>query len=211
MTTAFKQRMVGAIFILSLGVILIPLILDSPQIDHLDHAAMTRDIPKAPALPDVAEVASIHYVFDEETPVKDAPLPVADASDAIAMLPAAPEEKMGPPLPPQVDAVPASQPALLSSLPTPSAGHLKASAHLAETSQAQWTIQLGAFSSEKNANALLTKLTQGGYTPYLRAMTQDSLVRVYVSPGVSREQAVDLATKLDTEYGLKGIVVRYYQ
>lgn len=241
MTTALKQRIVGAIFILSLGVILIPVILDKPQ-QGLEQETIAHEIPDAPPLPDVSDVSKIHYVFDDtitqaapkipqpvlvpsavavaEPAVETPAVPVSDSvvSEEVPVIasgrPPAPSlAAMETVLPSDSDApeptapIAAPKPAPVS----PSQGHAKASASLAMASQSQWTIQLGAFSSEQNAKALVQKLSQGGFNPYLRAITQDSLVRVYVSPGIPREQAVDLASKLDAEYGLKGIVVRYFQ
>lgn len=232
MTTALKQRIVGAIFILSLGVILIPVVLDKPLADTAEHEILAHDIPKMPEPPDVSEISKIHYVFDD-TPVleptlvspADTDIPSETASTIPPIMasdrPAGPstdamQTTLGTPKAPipAPATTPDNAPAhAITKAPeaSPSAGQLKASASLAEAAQSQWTIQLGAFSSEKNAKALVQKLSQGGFNPYLRAITEDSLVRVYVSPGIPREQALDLATKLDTEYGLKGIVVRYFQ
>ena len=271
MTTALKQRIVGAIFILSLGVILIPLILDKPQIGQEHEKEMlSHVIPDTPALPDVSEIAKIHYVFNDiqkqgakptepvtnpadPTPEPPKPAPVLVPSDlavteelssplppllasneashplpeetlakaptpspALAPAPAPAPEPAPEPEPAPIPAPPSVHAAAAAPTPAPqpvekSVPVTKASASLAQASHAEWTIQLGAFSSEKNAKALVQKLSKGGFNPYLREMTQDSLVRVYVSPGIPREQAVDLAAKLDTEYGLKGIVVRYFQ
>ncbi len=191
MTTSLKQRMVGAIFILSLGVILLPVIFDQPK---PEADILAKGIPEVPALPDVSEVAQINYVFDE--PAIEAPAPTP-AVVAIIAEPVA--ETVAEPVEPQP---PAQKP---RNIPA------KAKASLAEAAQSQWTIQLGAFSSEENAKVLMQKLSQQGFQPYLRKVANDSLVRVYVSPGVPREQAVSLTSKLDTELGLKGIVVRYFQ
>jgi DedD protein len=268
-TTALKQRIVGAIFILSLGVILIPLILDKPQISQEHEKEMlSHVIPDTPALPDVSDISKIHYVFNdidpkttkpiepETNPEQPKPAPVLIPSDlavteelAEPLPPLLAEHEASQPLSDEVSiaepAAPKATPTAVTIAPTPASTpepaptpaapiaipkvaqapapasaptpapvskvHEKASASLAQASQAEWTIQLGAFSSEKNAKALVQKLSKGGFNPYLREMTQDSLVRVYVSPGIPREQAVDLAAKLDTEYGLKGIVVRYFQ
>ncbi len=186
MTTSLKQRMVGAIFILSLGVILLPVIFDKPK---AESDILAKGIPEVPALPDVSEVAQINYVFDEPAIETSAPAPAVVAIAEPVVEPVAPQP-------------PAQKPINIQA---------KAKASLAEAAQSQWTIQLGAFSSEENANVLMQKLSQQGFQPYLRKVANDSLVRVYVSPGVPREQAVSLTTKLDTELGLKGIVVRYFQ
>ncbi len=241
MTTSLKQRIVGAIFILSLGVILIPLLLDQPRenAEVLSHA-----IPAAPELPDVSEVSKIHYVFDNTSSVSgeitgDAPsepsrlLTVADIAldtSETVLQPTPPQEQLAhptvaatvavavpePPLSaPASELAPAEIKPAIAATATPSLktmqAHQKAKESLAKATQSQWTIQLGAFSSDKNADALMKKLSAQGFTPYVRKMANDSLVRVYVSPGISRDQATRIAAKLDTELGLKGIVVRYTQ
>jgi DedD protein len=235
--TSLKQRIVGAIFILSLGVILIPLILDNPQEEHHHH--LSHVIPEAPPLPDVSDVSKIHYVFNDAVP--QAPSQQAAETDNAALidvaaptdvfeLATAPTETTSEPEPtaPAPEAASVST-ALAVNEVAPSTVIIpdlrsetaprktttqiqeKAKASLAQAAQSQWTIQLGAFSSEQNADALMKKLSQQGFTPYVRKIANDSLVRVYVSPGVPRDQAMALVTKLDTELGLKGIVVRYFQ
>lgn len=76
---------------------------------------------------------------------------------------------------------------------------------------ALWTIQLGAFSNEKNAGVLIQRLAKQGFEAYIDKTSADSLIRVYVSRGVSREVAQDVLKRLDQKMGLKGIVVRFSQ
>ena len=179
---AFKQRMVGAIFILSLGVILIPVILDTPDEDSSFHYS---DKPETPSLPEVSDVSKIHYVFNEieqdlhlETEVKPVePAPSIEQPKVPVQIVKAPEQ------------------------PAPK--------RVVKVEPGDWTIQLGAFSSSENANVLLQRLSQGGFETYLKKTPGKKLVRVFVAPGVQREKAEALLSKLDSQYGIKGILVRY--
>lgn len=189
---AFKQRMVGAIFILSLGVILIPVILDTPNEDSsIDYAVK----PEAPALPEIDDVAQIHYVFNEIEHEFHAKPQVAEV--AVAVKEPAPAPKLAKLPEPKLAAVPPVA-AVTSPPPTP----------VAKTT-GDWTIQLGAFSSADNAKELLRKLSKEGFESYLKETPGKKLVRVFVAPGVEKAKAEALVTKLDSEFGIKGIVVRY--
>jgi DedD protein len=176
---AFKQRMVGAIFILSLGVILIPVILDAPSDDPQPYYSV---MPETPSLPEVSEVSKINYVFNGlDEPVQVTP-EVAAPQIAVVQVEPQPKPPVAPPKAP-----------------------------VAVQQQGEWTIQLGAFSSTENANELLQRLSQKGFESYLKTTPGKKLVRVFVAPGVQKEKAQALQSKLDSQLGLKGILVRYQE
>jgi len=185
---AFKQRIIGAIFILALGVILIPVILDSPSELSKTHYSSK---PSSPGLPEVSEVSKINYVFNEVEQVIDV------AHEEVVAEVAAVEPFIEPepePLP-----VPVAKPTVTARVEkvatTPALG--------------DWTIQLGAFSSTENANELLQRLSKEGFQSYLKGTPGGKIVRVFVAPGIDKTAAQDLVTQLDAEFGIKGIVVRY--
>lgn len=184
-TTSFKQRIVGAIFILSLGVILIPVILDSPEEDPVVNYS---EKPETPPLPQVNELTKINYVFNgvQSTPPKE-------------VEPAAPLSPQDP-IPPVAENKPSAHQVIQAPVPAPTP---KASV------AGDWTIQLGAFSSTDNANVLLQRLSKEGFESYLQNTPGKKLVRVFVGPGVEKEKAKAMLSKLDSQFGLKGIVVRY--
>jgi DedD protein len=179
---AFKQRMVGAIFILSLGVILIPVILDAPSDDPQPYYSV---MPEAPSLPEVSEASKINYVFNGLDNVLQEPAEVAAPPKQVAEV--------------KLNRVPEPVAASHASVPAPA------------PAQGEWTIQLGAFSSTENANELLQRLSQKGFESYLKTTPGKKLVRVFVAPGVQKEKAQALQTKLDSQLGLKGILVRYQE
>src|SRR5271170_6547917 len=142
--------MVGAIFILSLGVILIPVLFETPHVESKSNAQK----PSTPDMPDVASVNEISYVFSDlesnfvkahetlaqaevEPPV--VPPPTADLDEQQS----SPQEEAKP-----VTAQPIKAPVVVADniQDTPVMG--------------DWTIQLGAFSSRQNAGVLSKKLAE---------------------------------------------------
>lgn len=187
---AFKQRMVGAIFILSLGVIFIPVILDTPA-EEVQFQVTSK--PQAPALPEVSEVAKINYVFSdlegEPQVAPEAVVAQAPAVETPSKPVPVPEVKKAEPVKPPVAAVAKVEPKI----------------------HGEWTVQLGAFSSSENANELMHRLTKQGFDSYLKINPNTHMVRVYVAPGVDKDKAQVLKSKLDSQLGIKGILVKYQE
>lgn len=213
MELAFKQRMVGAIFILSLGVILIPVLFDSPQVE----TKVIAQKPDAPSMPDVAAVNEISYVFsDLESNFKQAnsqPVPVTDPLTVnVAQLddePSVVEPDTHVTIEPEDnDSAPQEQVKPVAPKPVAPAPAIIRT-KVASTAVGDWTIQLGAFSSRQNASILLNKLTQQGFESYLKDDKQRKLVRVFVAPGVNHDNAQQLLSKLDKQLGIKGMIVRF--
>lgn len=76
---------------------------------------------------------------------------------------------------------------------------------------AAWVIQLGTFKAAENAKTLLAKLRDSGLTAYTRDVKQQgrSFVRVYVGPQIDRHQTEVLQQKLQTEFGVSGVIAKY--
>ena len=74
-----------------------------------------------------------------------------------------------------------------------------------------WVVQLGSFSSARNAHALRERLKSKGHKAFVRSSVQgaEAVTRVYVGPDASRDGAQKLVARLLAETRLKGIVVRY--
>lgn len=174
---AFKQRIIGAIFILALGVILIPVILDSPS-ETLKIQYSSK--PRSPDLPETSEVSKINYVFNDIVQIPQVSSQLAQENIDVKINPVYSEIK-----------------------PEPKTSPLMARV------EGDWTIQLGAFSSSDNAKELLQRLSKEGFDSYLKDSPGSKVVRVFVAPGIDKNAAQELVTKLDAEFGIKGIVVRY--
>lgn len=74
-----------------------------------------------------------------------------------------------------------------------------------------WSVRLGFFSNADNASRLMTQLQAAGYKAYTRDMRaeQGILTGVFVGPWLNRGQVNDYQQKLQQEFDLAGLVVRY--
>ncbi len=74
-----------------------------------------------------------------------------------------------------------------------------------------WVVRLGSFSDSENASNLVTRLQSAGYKAYSRAMRsgQGALTGVFVGPWLDRGQVNEYQQKLQEEFSLAGLVVRY--
>jgi DedD protein len=74
-----------------------------------------------------------------------------------------------------------------------------------------WVVRLGSFSDSENASNLVTRLQDAGYKAYSRTMRSDqgALTGVFVGPWLDRGQVNEYQQKLQEEFSLAGLVVRY--
>lgn len=195
MEQQLKQRLVGAVVLVSLAVIFIPIILEGPR-DEL--APRSQNIPEPPPLdfstdlqlplPDTGDAADV-------APVAASPAP--SAGEAARQDSDAAPAAVGEAEPAAAPAPPAAQPPRPRQPPAP--------ATLADG----WYAQVGSFSQQANAAALRERLGKAGYSAHLQQADtgKGSSYRVLVGPETEREGAEKLLQKLARELQLKGIVI----
>ncbi len=181
MDQKLKHRLTGAIILVSLAVIFIPVILEGPDNEWvpLDHG-----IPEPPQL---------NYKVDMDKPRSVVvPLPVKPEQTAVRE----PADKL---------AEPAKKKAGAPVQKTESAARAKPATGILNG----WYVQVGSFSQELNASGLSKRLELSGYDVRLQKTTTKTSVawRVMVGPGKSRIAAEKLRDKLASERQLKGIVI----
>ncbi len=185
------QRMVGALVLIALAVIFVPMLFnreDDARRVEVDAPAM----PKTPAMPDV-----------EVQPV-EVPEPAAEPF---------PEEfeiiEEGPETEAQVPAEPiTAPPAVAEPTPAPPVEQPKPEQRLdAANLPVSWSVQLASLSNRESAEALTAKLRSQGYNAYVR--TFEGMNRVFVGPLVERAEANRLRDVLERQQKLKGFVVRF--
>lgn len=203
-----KQRLVGALVLISLAVIFLPLVFDRQQqrIDTSPYAipekpAITITAPNMEPIEQAAreQHAAVAKVTEEKR-IQDEASAAADHSPAVASVPAQPQptsveqtreyleqEKA-------VDATLQDQP-VTTTVP------------LADS----WVIQVGAFSSEANAKGLQDKLKSAGYPAFVKGSKAASgmLYKVYVGPEIRRTQLEQQKTELERKYNLKALILKY--
>ena len=222
MEQRLKQRLVGAIVLVSLAVVFVPILFDSPrelnegystapiagiperpQVEADAPARITIEAPETPRLD--AEVEREHgrqgsgTAAAERGASSDAPASSSTSSDAPAAAPGA----TGPSASSSADAAPAAAP------PDGASGEKQAAADASEAASGGWLVQLGSFRESENARGLRKSLEAKGYTAFVEAgpSAQGEVFRVFVGPMPRREQAEDSAAKLRSEMALKAIVV----
>jgi DedD protein len=72
-------------------------------------------------------------------------------------------------------------------------------------------VRLASFSSTANASALVTRLQAGGHRAYTRRLdsSQGILTAVFVGPLANRAAAQTLLERLQQDFQLNGMIVRY--
>ncbi|MDN5848649.1 MAG: SPOR domain-containing protein [Nitrococcus sp.] len=203
-----KQRLVGAVILVALGVIFIPMLLKGPV--ERDRAGIPVQIPPRPQVVPVPHIPKAD-ALDKPAPgqqLAERPPPVSAAtanSDSAAI-----ESSVAP-----ADETRRAASVLQSSArPEPAVDdgntvedETIASAGAKATSA--WAVQVGSFQKRDNALALRQKLGEGGFNTYIeQAQYQHKpLFRVRVGPVASRGEAERLTARLHEEHGIEGLVV----
>ena len=201
MEQILKQRLIGAIVLVSLAVIFIPIILEGPDDEWT---------PRSHSLPDKPQLdyrADVELVLPPPTPVTHQQIPgeiaVKDAVTVTAQPVADPGKSVEVPAPPPepVKVEPKAKPSVKPSVPAvPEAKMLKG-----------WFVQVGSFGQEMNARGLQDRLVASGFKAQLQKVEigNKHAYRVLVGPSVSRSEAEKLAASLKSGQQLKGMVVEY--
>lgn len=224
MDFVLKQRLVGAVVLVALAVIFIPMLLEGPDRNLVPEMAplpepadpgisqplesfpQAGDIPDEPALSVVQADASAAGEGAEATGDRSAdeatPLPVPDLSDsATETAPADDQPEVEPPE--AVAGTPQSPP------PTTSAAEAQDSKTPAALGS--WVVQMGSFSSEQNALRLRDRLRKEHFATQVEKVVVGgkTLYRVRVGPYLERAEAEADQKKLAATFDLKGRVLSY--
>ena len=208
MEQKLKQRLTGAIVLVALAVIFVPIILEGPDDDwtprshsipeqpQMDYrAVMVLQLaePMPAAEPRSGCVITEALGLEEAAPVAVQP-PQAEQQSAPAVE-KAPVPVAAPPKP--VKAAPAPVP------PKPE--------KVAEPTIKGWFVQVGSFGQEMNASGLRERLKSAGYDARLHkvAIGKGYAYRVLVGPSGSRAAAEKTAARLMSGQQLAGMVIEY--
>ncbi|WP_223454292.1 MULTISPECIES: SPOR domain-containing protein [unclassified Pseudomonas] len=206
---AYKQRMVGALVLVALAVIFLPMLF-SRQDEQRQVKVEAPAAPQAPAMPQV-QVEPV--VVPEPQALPQEPVPsdeeIAQQESAVPAAPLAPAPAAKPP-------APAPVPALAAKPATAPAQPITAAPGKPDTTQSRvdanglsvsWSVQLASLSSRESAEKLQKTLRSQGYNAYIR--TADGKNRVFVGPLIERAEADRLRDLLNRQQNLKGFVVRF--
>ncbi len=187
MDQRFKQRLTGAVVLIALAVIFIPMFLSGPV--ERTRVDIELDIPAEPAAPTVPELPAPGQL---EQPIPGSELadqPIPDAPEQV------PEQA---PDPAAVDTTGQST----NALPDKPADSSSAEADALY-------IQVGAFGSTENAERLAQRLRDDDFAARVVSDAKQSAVshRVQVGPLATRAQAEQTAQALADQHGLPGFIV----
>jgi len=207
-----KQRVVGAVVLVALAVIFIPMILESPG----DGGLGGEQLPPAPSVG-----------RQPMQPRDGAPSGPGAAADGVALAPPGQSGNSAGKAPDQGGSAAADSPAPASApragtadnaqpgaagAPEPSKDTgAPASTGGGSAALTAWVVQVGSFSQQDNASGLRDKLRAKGYKAFVeQAQTSAGTVyRVEVGPVLERSAAESLRQKLHQELKLDGLVTAH--
>lgn len=207
-----KQRIVGAVVLAAVAVIVIPIVLNFGH--EREWWGQRSAVPEPPQQGFVTRVLPLEQWSKQGeselaagTAVLDKPpQPPATPPQRTAPAPA-PSTGAAPPrnAAPVVVPAPSSSPSSKTSVPT-----VPAPTAPSRVSEA-WVVQLGSFSSKKNAEALQAFLGKKGFRASVDHGMQggDSVYRVRIGPEKERGRADSLRDRVERETQLRAIVLRY--
>ena len=176
-----KHRIVGAVILVALAVIFLPMILNKT--------------PEPPAVETIGEIPSP----DNKVVVAPVPplaaTPIAPAQEPVSSA----VTESAPPTPPTQD-TPAKKIDKPAVKDKPTAKIEKG-----------WVVQAGAFSSNENATQLRDKLRKKGFSAEIDKLTVDAkpMLRVRVGPYRDHAAAKVALTRMQNETGVQGVVLTY--
>lgn len=196
MDIGVKERVIGAVVLVLLGIIIIPWVLQGPAPD----SAVTRNVPLPAAS---TSAAPAEYRMDltgqaPQTPITPAPQPVAQAAPQMpapgASSTQAGAEKVQ--VPAHTATVPKKVLPVERNNPAPAAS-------------GGWLVQAGSYGSERNALKLQKTLEQHGYRVLISRYTagKSTYYRVRVGPYTKRAAAEQAVPAINRIYGGKAKVV----
>jgi DedD protein len=181
----YTHRLLGAIVLLSLAIIFIPMVLNLDRRDILPTG--DDNIPEMPE-----KVSTLVYKLDRDGVFKSADQPPSlnssnNDQDANSVNPVTQTAIASAPAAPEVDVA-------------------------ADGATMVWMVQIGTFSRERNATALMNKLRKKDYATFLDSYESEgeTLWRLKVGPEMSVKRAETLKHELEKETGLKGLLVRHH-
>lgn len=191
----FKQRIIGALIIVSLAVIFLPMLFDEP---HQARREQTLEVPPEPEM----EPVEVEQPREPEVPEsEEAPdIPMADQGeierdgtrdDSATVTRDEPESGQKPESEPETGSTPEVQ--------QEESGALRGA----------WLVRLGSFSNRDNALKLRDSVRDQGMDAHSETVDTDSgtFTRVFAGPFVDEQKAESAMEELESEFNLEAMVV----
>lgn len=212
-----KQRIIGALVLISLAVIFVPMVFDEP---HSERTSTSINIPEEPPFPEVEAPESdiaptpsyqkdqtassdstsqdFRILENDEPAAQPAPAQPGNTTPEVAA-PAASQ-----PEPPQPEP---SQPAAPGK-PEPAENTEQENAEFTRSLEGAWIVQLGSFGNGDNARRLRDSVREKGYSSHLQEVVRgdNTLTRVFSGPFAEKSKAEAAKRALDEAFSLNSLV-----
>ena len=203
-----KHRIIGAVIIVSLAVIFVPMILDRrspPETSTVGDipAPTTEPENKVVVTPVPPPVSAKSSAPPAEAPkvaaVPSSPKPESTTPKASSDKPAAPTTKAPTKESSSAPAKPANKPA--PKTPEPKVAEVKSG----------WVVQVGTFANATNATRLEEQLKKQGHAVSRERITRDgaNALRLRVGPFKDKALALKAQGQIQKETGVQGVVLAY--
>ncbi|MDL0429629.1 SPOR domain-containing protein [Marinobacter sp. TBZ242] len=199
-----KQRIIGALVLVSLAVIFVPMMFDEP---HSERESTSIKIPEEPPFPEVEapepEIPETPAYRIEEPGMDDEQVaaPELDTEEAPQSASTAEEQVAQPETGEQTAQEPVEE------APQEPVTDEDA-AEFTRSLEGAWVVQLGSFGSGDNARNLRDKVREKGYNSHLQQITRGDteLTRVFSGPFAEKAEAERAKQVLDKAFGLNSLV-----
>ena len=196
MDLSLKQRLLGAVVLIALAVIFVPMLLSGPA-PQQSSETVNLAIPPAPDREFQNRVLPVDpAVKNDATTTPAAPAVVANAPLATVETPPRPAE-----IPQPTVAIPeaatASEPKPAAAAPTPKAESPKPAANEpGRAANGRFYVHLGVYAASKNADDLVASLKQGGFPAFAEASEYQGKPAERVRVGPYEDRAAAEAARL---------------
>ena len=201
MTPAFKHRLLGTVILVLAGVIFLPDLLDGEKQVVKDDFKVIPSRPEFEGVPqqqvfDEQQVAAVR-TENQPVTVDEQPLDATDVTNNDTL----PEVKVA-----TVTVESTAQTTTQTKTPA------RPASNTALTDVA-WVVRVGSFSKVQNANALVAKLRQAGFTTFTHGVTSSQgvqLTSVLVGPELKKERLEQQIPKLQQLTGIERLTLVSY-
>ena len=203
MNDVLKQRLVGALILVALGVVFWPIIFVEPGERPGLEQSRIPPRPQVDTTPiEPPERAGLRPSEALQAPPAE---PVEASGGDIAEQPVAAEAGPQSTSPPA--AAEAAPPAVRTRTDPPEKPELDS-----DGVPIAWILQVASVSSDSKAEELRQRLQALNHKAYVKTVTREgrSLYRVFVGPKFERARLETIQADIDARFGVKSMVLRYY-
>ncbi|WP_416137107.1 SPOR domain-containing protein [Halomonas sp. HK25] len=223
MKYGWRERISGAVIVVALAVIFIPLLLSEPAPrSERPQPALTIEQPvEVPRteVPEPQPPSSLGEIGGpmassqpDEAPVEAAPVEevsevAEEAAEQLARAESPAEQAPSPAAEPAPDPIAELARAADQRLAESASASQPASAPAPAAAGGEWAVQVGSFGEPANAERLLNQLREQGFPAYSRPR-DNNLTTVYAGPYDSSEAGERAMNELKSQANLQGLLVR---